>query len=275
MPSTRARVWVTSLTLAAVVTTLSGVPCPSRIRWCLLPVFRGSTGDGPVSAPPFFARTWKPSTHARDQSSSPAVLSPASRMWCNRSKAPACCHRSSRRQQVCPEPKPSYRGRSCQAMSLQRTYRTPCRQSLSATGRGPGDRSGQGGSSGSISAHKSSSTIHGRVLTASRTAESSHQPRPTRAPQQDRVTGSKGTRQELKVSDPHHVSSDGLKNLRIAPFPESIPSRYIFSNRIENPLHHCITWNIDGDVPIPVPFTQETHFRHSFTQRRSRFHRVL
>lgn len=53
MPSTRARVWVTSLTLAAVVMTLSGVPRPSQIRWCLLPVFRRSTGDGPVSDPPF------------------------------------------------------------------------------------------------------------------------------------------------------------------------------------------------------------------------------
>ena len=45
-------------------------------------------------------------------------------------------------------------------MSLCRTYRMPCRHSRSATGRGPGDFSGQGGSSGSISAHKSSSTIH-------------------------------------------------------------------------------------------------------------------
>ncbi len=53
MPSTRARVWVTSLTFAAVVMTLSGVPRPSQIKWCLLPVLRRSTGDGPVSAPPF------------------------------------------------------------------------------------------------------------------------------------------------------------------------------------------------------------------------------
>ena len=44
---------MTSLTLAAVVMTLSGVPRPSQIKWCLLPVFRRSTGDGPVSAPPF------------------------------------------------------------------------------------------------------------------------------------------------------------------------------------------------------------------------------
>jgi hypothetical protein len=55
MPSTRARVWVTSFTLAAVMMTLSGVPCPSQIRWCLLPVFRPPTGDGPVSGPLFRA----------------------------------------------------------------------------------------------------------------------------------------------------------------------------------------------------------------------------
>ncbi len=76
-------------------------------------------------------------------------------------------------------------------MSLWRTNRMPWRQSRSDTGRGPGDRSGHGGSSGSISAHKSSSTIHGRVLTPSRTAESSDPSRPTRTIQQDRVTGSK------------------------------------------------------------------------------------
>lgn len=53
MPSTRTRVCVTSLTFAAVVMTCSGVPRPSQIRWCLLPVLRRSTGDGPVAAPPF------------------------------------------------------------------------------------------------------------------------------------------------------------------------------------------------------------------------------
>lgn len=72
-----------SLTFAAVVMTWSGVPRPSQMRWCLLPNFRRSTGDGPVAAPPFFARMWEPSTHARDQSSSPAAFSFASSIWCN------------------------------------------------------------------------------------------------------------------------------------------------------------------------------------------------
>jgi hypothetical protein len=64
MPSMRARVWVTSLTLAAVVMTLNGVPRPSQIKVCLLPVFRRSTGDGPVPAPPFF-RADVGAVHAR------------------------------------------------------------------------------------------------------------------------------------------------------------------------------------------------------------------
>ena len=135
---------------------------------------------------------WEPSTQALDQSSRPAAFSSARRIRCSWSKTPACCQRSSLRQQVCPDPNPSSGGRSCQAMLLQSTYRMPCRHSRSATGRGPGDLVGQGGSSGSISAHKSSSTIHGRVLTPSQTAESSHRSRPTRTSHQDRVTSSMG-----------------------------------------------------------------------------------
>lgn len=41
----------------------------------------------------------------------------------------------------------------------------PWRHSRSGTGLGPGEPSGHGGSNGSISAHKSSSTIHSRVVT--------------------------------------------------------------------------------------------------------------
>lgn len=69
--------------------------------------------------------------------------------------------------------------------------RMSCRQSRSGTGLGPGDRSGQGGRSGSISAHKSSSTIHGRLLTPSRTTESSHRARTTSTFRQDHVTSAK------------------------------------------------------------------------------------
>jgi hypothetical protein len=58
-----------------------------------------------------------------------------------------------------------------------------------------------GGSSGSISAHKSSSTVHGRVVTPCRTAGSSQQSRPTRALQQDPVTSSKEKEYVLDAPD--------------------------------------------------------------------------
>lgn len=60
---------------------------------------------------------------------------------------------------------PSSRSRSCQAMSWWRTCKMPCRHSRSGAGLGAADRSGHGSSSGSIRTHKSSSTIHGRVVT--------------------------------------------------------------------------------------------------------------
>lgn len=44
--------------------TCSGVPFPSQTRWCLLPVFRRSTGGGPVAASPFF-RADVGAVHAR------------------------------------------------------------------------------------------------------------------------------------------------------------------------------------------------------------------
>ena len=50
-------------------------------------------------------------------------------------------------------------------MSWCRTAEMPCGASLSSTDFAPGARSGQRGSSGSIRAHKPSSTIQGRVVT--------------------------------------------------------------------------------------------------------------
>ena len=45
------------------------------------------------------------------------------------------------------------------------TNRMPRRHHRSSTGRGPGDRLGHFGSSGSITAHNASSTIHGLLPT--------------------------------------------------------------------------------------------------------------
>ncbi|MFJ6516961.1 tyrosine-type recombinase/integrase [Streptomyces filamentosus] len=56
-----------------------------------------------------------------------------------------------------------------------------------------------------MSVHKSSSTIHGRVVTPSRTAESSHWPQPTRALQRDRVTSSKTRHSYRTVPVPRSV----------------------------------------------------------------------
>lgn len=164
MPSTRFSVCVTSLTLPAVVITLNGVPCRRRSGG----VCCRSCGGRPARTrrlAPFFARTWEVSTQTRVQSSSPATFSSASRRWCNASKTPASCQRPSLRQQVWSEPKPSSNGSCCQPMLQYSTYKMPCRHRRSSTGRGPGDRSGHGGRTGSISAHNSASTIHGLMLT--------------------------------------------------------------------------------------------------------------
>ncbi|MDQ1032734.1 hypothetical protein QF035_010316 [Streptomyces umbrinus] len=91
-----------------------------------------------------------------------------------------------------PSPSPqTERGRARVMVQVEaRETRRTVDGGYAATGCGPADFSGQGGSSGSISAHMSSSTIHGRVLTSSRTEESSHRSRRTRALQQDQVTSS-------------------------------------------------------------------------------------
>lgn len=165
MSSTGARGWVTPLPLAAVVMTLNGVHFRSQIRWCLLPVFPRSTDDSPVASHPFFARMRESSTQARFQSRASAVCSSASRMRCRFPKTSASCRRPSRRQQGYPNPNPSSSGSSCRMMALQSTYSMRCRHGRSSTGYGPGAFLGQGGYNGSVSAHSSSSTIHGRLLT--------------------------------------------------------------------------------------------------------------
>lgn len=160
MLSTRARGWVTSLTLAAVVMTLSGVPWPSQIKWCLLPVLRRSTGDGPVSAPRFWRgrgspprRPWT-SPARRPRSAWRAGFGAAGR----RSRPSAAAQAAASRSGPSRTPAPAAAvARRCRACS---TYRMPCRHCPSGTGRGPGAFSGQGGRSGSINAtgHRPRST---------------------------------------------------------------------------------------------------------------------
>ena len=99
---------MTSLTLAAVVMTLSGVPRPSQIRWCLLPVFRRSTGDGPVSAPPFSRGCGsRPRTHGtsrvrRPRSARRAGPGAAGRRPLPSATAPGAASRSARSRTPAP-----------------------------------------------------------------------------------------------------------------------------------------------------------------------------
>lgn len=135
MPSTRVRVWVTSLTFAAVVMTLNGVPRPSQIRSCLLPVFHRSTGDGPVSTPSFSCgcgsrpRTRGTSRVRRvefgEQDAVPLVEDPG---LLPAAQAPPA---------GLSEPNPSSTGKSCQVMSLWSMCRMPCRHSRSAPAAAP------------------------------------------------------------------------------------------------------------------------------------------
>lgn len=184
---------------------------------------------------------------------------------------PACCQRSRRRQQVCPEPNPRSRGRSCQAMSLWSTYRMPCRHSRSSTGRDPGAFSGQGGSSRSISAHKSSSTIHGRVLTPSRTAGSSHRSRPTRTLQQDRVTSSEAQgRAAYRRRCPRCLVSLGCSR------PTATTRRWCPSAILtRRPARRCLAARLiappgEGDVVARCPRYVPSHVSKRSPQRGAR-----
>ncbi len=190
-----------------------------------------------------FSRGWGSRLRTRESSrGSPVAFGFASRTRCNWSNTPACCQRSRRRQRVCPDPKPSSKGNSCQAMSWCRTYRMPCRHRRSATGRGPGARSGQGGSNGSISAHKPLSTIRGRVVTPTRTVRSSQQSRPARALQQDRVTSSMEHRLTFPVR---------ARTPEATPVPRTrwqAPPENPCPHTEENPVDHCAV-----TAPRPAP----------------------
>jgi hypothetical protein len=110
--------------------------------------------------PPRSARSEELSTTARARSSSPRRWSSASRTACSRFQTPARCHRTKRRQQVLPEPQPISRGNMFQGRPLRSTNRMPVKTARSDRGFRPAYRRFRGrrfGSSGSISAHRSSS----------------------------------------------------------------------------------------------------------------------
>lgn len=108
------------------------------------------------------ARIDEESTTTREKSIFSAARSFASSTACSRSHTPACCQSRSLRQQLTPEPHPISDGKSRQRMPVFSTNRMPVNAARSATGLRPGylkRRGFGGGSSGSISAHSSSSMI--------------------------------------------------------------------------------------------------------------------
>ena len=110
--------------------------------------------------PPRSARSEELSTTARARSSWPRRRNSASRTACKRFQTPARCHRTKRRQQVVPEPQPISRGNMFQGRPLRSTKRMPVSAARSGIGFRPAYwrfRARRFGSSGSISAHRSSS----------------------------------------------------------------------------------------------------------------------
>ena len=108
------------------------------------------------------ARTDDESTAAYEKSSWPDSRSLSSSSPCSLSHTPACCQSCNRRQQVAPEPKPNRVGKWFHRIPVFSTSRMPLSAVRSETGNRPGYRWRRGlggGSSGSISAHNSSSMI--------------------------------------------------------------------------------------------------------------------
>jgi hypothetical protein len=119
--------------------------------------FPAIRGVGAGCCAPLFAGACAESTDARDQSIAPACWSRSSRRWCTRRQTPARCHSRKRFQQVMPL-QPSSCGRSSQGMPVRRTNTMPVNATRSGVlGRPLRERQGCLGSSGSISAHSSSS----------------------------------------------------------------------------------------------------------------------
>jgi len=108
------------------------------------------------------ARTDEESTAAYEKSSCRDSRSLSSSSPCSLSHTPACCQSCNRRQQVAPEPKPNRVGRWFHRIPVFSTSTMPLSAARSETRRRPGYRLRRGldgGSSGSISAHSSSSMI--------------------------------------------------------------------------------------------------------------------
>lgn len=132
--------------------------------------FSAIHGVGAGCCTPLFAGACAESTEARDQSIAPARWSRSSRRWCTRRQTPTRCQSRKRFQQVMPL-QPSSCGRSSQGMPVRKTNTMPANATRSGVlGRPLRDRRGGLGSSGSISAHSSSSMSCRAILSTKREA---------------------------------------------------------------------------------------------------------
>ena len=112
--------------------------------------------------PPRIARSDALSTIARARSRRPRRRNSVSSAACSRFHTPARCQRTSRRQQVIPEPQPISRGSMRQGMPLRSTKRIPVSTARSGIGARPAYcrfRARRFGKSGSTRSHKASSSI--------------------------------------------------------------------------------------------------------------------
>lgn len=110
--------------------------------------------------PPRNARREALSTIARATSSWPRRRNSASNTICRRFQTPARCQRTSRRQQVVPDPQPISCGSMFHGSPLRSTNRMPVKTARSGIGARPAYRRLRGfrfGNNGSIRVHRSSS----------------------------------------------------------------------------------------------------------------------
>lgn len=154
--------------LGDVVAIGAGQDCRDRRSvgvGCNVVLRTGSRSNGGVRAsfsPAPTARIDDESTTTREKSIFSAARSFAGGTACSRSHTPTCCQLRSLRQQLTPEPHPISAGKSRHRMPVFSTNRMPVSAARSGTGLRPGylkRRGFAGGSSGSISAHSSSSMI--------------------------------------------------------------------------------------------------------------------
>ena len=124
--------------------------------------------------PPRSARRDALSTTAQRRSSRPRRRSSASSTSCRRRQTPARCHRTSRRQQLLPDPQPISFGSICHGIPLRSTNRMPVRAARFEMGGRPIRLRRDFGSNASIRAHKSSSSNRLDLRMADRTKRAAH-----------------------------------------------------------------------------------------------------